>query len=197
MNKTQKIAVNGLLTGIMILLGLTPIGYLKIGVIDITFMCLPVIIGTILMGLGSGIFLGFMFGATSLYQALVMPSALVAVLLDWPVPLVFNIFIPRLIIPIVTHFVYQGISKGGTKRDALSIAVASVAGSLTNTVLFLGMMVILFTQPLAGVFAVPESGVIGAVAGLAAMNGLPEAAAAGIICTPIIKALKKVWRKKK
>ena len=57
--KTRRIVITALLVAICLLLGLTPIGYISIGVIEITLLCIPVIIGTITEGLGVGLILGF------------------------------------------------------------------------------------------------------------------------------------------
>ena len=66
--KTRTLAIAGILTAITFLLGLTPIGYIPLPTMKITILCIPVLIGVLLEGLGVGIWLGFVFGLTSLIQ---------------------------------------------------------------------------------------------------------------------------------
>lgn len=69
-------------------------------------------------------------------------------------------------------------------NESLSIAISAVVGSLTNTVLYLGLMILLFiTSPAI---------VISALALVGVTNGIPEAIFAGIICTAVVKAVHKI-----
>ena len=70
-----------LLTALIVLLGLTPIGLIPLGFINVTILCVPVIIGTLYMDWKKGLALGFAFGAVSFYSALVKPSGLVSTLM--------------------------------------------------------------------------------------------------------------------
>ena len=194
LSRTKLIVANGLLVAIMLILGFTPIGYIKIGVVEITLMCLPVMIGTLILGLKSGIFLSAIFIGTSIYQAFITPSVLALALNPWPVPLILCITLPRLVIPLTTYFTYQGLSKKWPGRQMIALVIASVVGSLTNTVLFLGAIGLAFTDALAGVFAVAPSGVFAALASVALVNGVPEAIVAGPVCGPVAKAVKQVWK---
>lgn len=57
-----------ILIAIMLVFAFTPIGYLKVGFIEITFMVLPVAIGAIICGPTGGAVLGGIFGITSFIQ---------------------------------------------------------------------------------------------------------------------------------
>ncbi|MDY3274271.1 MAG: ECF transporter S component, partial [Agathobacter sp.] len=57
-----------LLTAIVILMAYTPLGYLKVGAVSITFIVVPVAVGAVLLGVKAGAFLGLVFGLTSLAQ---------------------------------------------------------------------------------------------------------------------------------
>ena len=59
----------GLLTGILLVMAFTPLGYFHTLGVDISLMMIPVAIGAMLMGPKAGAWLGFIFGATSFYQA--------------------------------------------------------------------------------------------------------------------------------
>lgn len=57
-----------ILVAIMLIFAYTPLGYLKAGPIEITFMVLPVAIGAIILGPAVGAILGGIFGVTSFIQ---------------------------------------------------------------------------------------------------------------------------------
>ena len=73
------------------------------------------------------------------------------------------------------------------KHKNVAVGVAAVAGSLTNTVLYLGLMLLFYV--LCGIDAAPVLGLIG---GTALIAGSCEAIAAAILCTPILAALRRV-----
>ncbi|MGI6175569.1 MAG: ECF transporter S component [Christensenellales bacterium] len=189
--KIRMIAMNGMLIAITILMGFTPIGYIPIGPLMITLMCLPVIIGTILLGLKSGALLSIVFGMTSLAQALMGAAPLAAPLMAYSMPYFLIVtFFPRLVIPFVTYGVYKLISARGMLRDITGMLCAAIAGSLTNTILYLGMLALLFAVPAAEFLQISPADIWPWVGGVAVSNGLLEAAAAAIICTPIILSVK-------
>ncbi len=203
-NKTRKLTVTALMAALTLILGLTPVGYIPIPPVVMTLMCIPVIIGTITEGLGSGIVLGFIFGVTSLLKALgvsLVPDLFGTWLMSgYPFVAILIIFVPRLLIPVVTYIVYRLLSRGQETgvRHKVSVGVAAFAGSIANTVLFLGFLYILMmphADALAGALGVTKPALFGTVAGIGAINGLPEAAVAVLLCVPIIYAVKKVKKK--
>ena len=66
--RIRKTVLLAVLIAIMLLFSFTPIGYLKVGAIEITFMCIPVAVGAILLGPACGALLGAVFGVTSFVQ---------------------------------------------------------------------------------------------------------------------------------
>ena len=73
-NKTRKLTQMALLTAIILLMAFTPLGYLRTGVVEITFIMIPVVVGAILMGPGAGAILGGVFGLTSFIQCFGMSA---------------------------------------------------------------------------------------------------------------------------
>ena len=67
-NNLRRFVTTALLVAVCLLLGLTPIGYIPIPPIEITLLCIPVIVGVMTQGLGAGLVLGFFFGLTSFLQ---------------------------------------------------------------------------------------------------------------------------------
>ena len=68
--KLQDLTLTAVLAGIVILMSFTPLGYLKVGFVSITFLTIPVAIGAMVVGPSAGLFLGTLFGVTSLIQAI-------------------------------------------------------------------------------------------------------------------------------
>lgn len=61
MKAIHRFTWTALLAALIILLGVTPIGLIPLGFINVTILCLPVIIGTLLLGLRTGLVLGLVF----------------------------------------------------------------------------------------------------------------------------------------
>ena len=185
--KTSRLAVTGLFIALVLLLGLTPIGLIPLGFINVTTLCIPVIAGTLLLGLKSGMILGFAFGAVSTFKAFTATTTLVGMLLaKSPILVIVMSFVPRLLLPVVTQLVYGWISRG-RPQCGRAVPFAAVAGSLTNTVFYLGLMLLFFA--LCGIDAAPVLALIG---GTGLIAGGCEAAVAAITCTPVLAALWKV-----
>lgn len=187
---TRDLVLYALFVGLIFLLGLTPLGLIPLGFINVTVLCIPTVVGTMLLGRRAGLIFGFFFGLASLFSVLglsmVPPSALAGRLLGANVLYaVLMCFIPRLVVPIVTSAVYTSLNR--RKKSGLHVAPAAIAGSLTNTVLYLGLMLLFYA--LTGLDNAKLLAVIGG-AGLIA-GGL-EASAAAIIGTPVMLALEKL-----
>lgn len=189
---TRELALSALFIALIFLLGLTPIGLIPLGFINVTILCVPTIIGTVVLGRKLGLILGFFFGLASLLSAmglsLVPQSALAAMLLAAnPFLLVLMCFIPRLLVPIVTDLVYRGLCR--KKESRLATAPAAVAGSLTNTVFYLGLMLLFFS--ITGLDSAPVLAIIG---GTGLIAGSLEALAAAVIATPVVLAIRKLQK---
>lgn len=177
-NRTRTLTLTAILVAITLLFGFTPIGYIQtpFGIV-ITLMCLPVIIGTLTLGWKAGVALAALFAVTSI--AKIPTDVFGPTLLAYnPVMLMVNIIVPRLLIPFVVAFVYKAMH---AKKEIVNIGVAAVAGSLTNTVLYLGFLYIFFSSVIAG----------GIILSVALLNGIIEAVVAALLCPPIVRALKK------
>lgn len=187
MNRKQlnNFVLLALFTALIILLGFTPLGMIPLGFINVTILCVPVVIGTIYMGLKNGMILGLTFGMVSFINALIKPSALVSTLMGASPILGFVMaLLPRLTVPLATWGAYALIRRW---KPGVATAVAAVCGSLTNTVLYLGLMLLFYI--LCGI---DTAGVLGLIGGTALIAGTAEAATAAVLCTPILGALHRV-----
>ncbi len=194
MNSKQirHLSLVALFVALIFLLGFTPIGLIPLGFINLTILCIPVVIGAMYFGLKTGLLLGFFFGLVSLMRALGIsgaPSSLVGTLLGKNVLLVVVLcLLPRMLVPLTTSLTYRALHKA---NHTVRTAAAAIVGSLTNTVFYLGLM-LLFYQ-MAGLDAAPVTAII---TGTGLLGGGCEAVAAAILAVPILAALNKVSHRK-
>ncbi len=186
--KTRRLVQLAILVAIMLILAFTPLGYLKVGAIEITFMTIPVVIGAILLGPSAGAFLGGVFGLTSFIQCFGM-SPFGAVLLGInPIFTFLVCMVPRILMGYLAALIFQVIARHD-KTKILSFAVASLSGALLNTILFVGMLMLFFGS---SEYMMTMRGGLGLLAFLVAfvgINGLVEAIVAFVLGTAISKAL--------
>lgn len=107
----RKMAIIGVLGAISAVLGMTPLGFIPVGPTRATIMHIPVIIGAIMEGPVVGAFVGLIFGIFSIFQAITNPTPVSVVFLN---PLVS--VLPRILIGLVTHYVYTSLKKLGNKK---------------------------------------------------------------------------------
>ena len=131
------------LVALLIIMQFTPLGFLKLGAIEITFMTIPVIIGAIVLGPTAGAILGFVFGMTSFMQCFGM-SAFGTLLLSMNPFYTFIVcVVSRTLMGFLTGLIFKGLTKID-KTKIVSYTVSSLSGALLNTVLFTGLILLLF-----------------------------------------------------
>lgn len=179
------------LIALLLIFGFTSIGYIKIGVIEITLNVIPVAIGAIVLGPSAGAVCGLVFGLTSFWQCFGM-SAFGTMLFGVNPFLTFILcVIPRVLEGWLSGLVFKGLSKKFS-NNSVPCAVASVCCPLLNTLLFVGSFILLFGQ--TDVFASlygqsAATNIVGFFAWFVGLNGLVEAIAGFVISSAVSKAL--------
>jgi len=194
-----------LLTALICLMAFVPnLGYINLVVIKATTIHIPVVIGAIFLGPKYGAFLGFIFGVTSFINNTYNPSLLsfafspvVAYEADGAAGIVkslFIAFVPRMLIGVVSFFVCAAICRRfrGKGGRAAGLAAAGVAGALTNTILVMGSIYLLYRDVFASAKGIASSAVLPAVLAIVGTNGVPEAIASGALVCIIGLALSRV-----
>jgi uncharacterized membrane protein len=172
-DRTRKLVITGVMGAITILLGVTHWGFIPwFGGISLTIMHVPVIIAAILEGPIVGLGVGLIFGIFSMIQAAVAPTSPADVWFTNPLLAV----LPRLFIGPVAYFVWKILEK----IPVVGLIVAGVAGSLTNTVLVLGVI------GLMGLLPWPVLG------GIIISNGLLEAGVSAFIVVIVVAAWRRI-----
>ena len=119
---TAELVLTALFTAIIVIMVLTPLGYIPLGIINATIIQIPVILGALFCGPKKGAFLGFVFGLTSFLKNTIAPATASAFVFS-PVIAYTNIgvsgifkstficFVPRILVGVVPYFVFIGIRK--------------------------------------------------------------------------------------
>ena len=188
-SKTYRITLTAVFIALILILGLTPIGMIPLGFINISILAIPVVVGTLLLGLKTGLLLGFCFGSISALSAFGIygtPSALAGALVSANPPLALIMcYLPRLLVPVVAWFVHRLLAK-----KQICVAAAAVAGSLTNTIFYLGLMLLFYV-----IEGIDSTKVLTLIGGTGLIAGGLEAAANMIVSVPVVAALTKIMKK--
>ncbi|MDR2793660.1 MAG: ECF transporter S component [Treponema sp.] len=140
----KKIAVIGVLSAVVIVLGMTGLGFIIFpSGAAITILQTPVIMGAILEGPFAGFFIGLLFGIFSIVQSALMAATPIDMaFVTYP----FIAIIPRILIGPAAWLFYALITGQLLKKKATAlnpvlestaIVIAAIIGSLVNTVLVL------------------------------------------------------------
>lgn len=188
----RNLTLTAVLIALVLLLGLTPIGLIPLGFINVTILCVPVIVGTLFLGIRAGLILGACFGGVSALSAFGIygtPSTLASALVAAnPFLAAVMCFAPRLLVPIAAHMTFGACCR--KMNRTVSTSVAAVAGSLTNTVFYLGLMLLFYI-----ICGINSEKVLALIGGTGLIAGSAEAVVAALICTPVLSALWKMQKK--
>lgn len=134
-----------LLIAIIILMAFTPIGYLKVGPLEMTLIVVPVAIGAVVLGPTAGAILGAVFGITSFVQCFGM-SPFGAVLLSInPIYTFIVCVVTRILMGWITGLIYAALRKRKKIRK-VSVAISNLCCPLLNTLFFMGALILFFYQ---------------------------------------------------
>lgn len=202
MEKTKKLTKLALFTAIIMMLGLTPLGFFHLPIASLTTVHIPVIVGGLLFSATNSIYLGAIFGLTSFIRCFTTPDATAMIMLGTNTGgfkiynlflIVAILFLPRILTGLFANLSNRFLSKF-IKKDTIVIAISSFIGSMTNTIFFLGgLYVLAFDQAAAGfgMEGATPSAFLMMLLGIVAFNGVLEATFAVIVCTPVASVLKR------
>lgn len=143
--KTTKLVLLGLLTAILFVMSYTPLGYLKIFGIEITFNVIPVAIAAIALGTTGGMAVGAVFGLTSFLQCIQGTSAFGATLLGInPIFTAIVCLVPRILAGLVAGALHKPMAKKLGKK--IPCFITGFLSAFLNTLFFMTALIILFGQ---------------------------------------------------
>ena len=142
---TSQLTILGLMAGILFLMAYTPLGYLNIGPLAISFNVIPVAISAVVLGPVGGAVAGAIFGLTSFLQCIGVggSSAMGVVLFGInPVFAFIQRFIPRLLDGICLGYIFKGMRK--VSNTYVACAVTGFFSAFLNTLFFMTALVVMF-----------------------------------------------------
>ena len=193
---TRYLATLAMFCGVLLVLGISGIGFIPLPVIKATTMHIPVILGAILLGPSAGGVLGALFGLCSVWANTTAPGLL---------SFAFSPFMTTEGLPGVATSLWIavgcricfGIAAGWLwklfrkmlKQDYLALPVTAALSSVLHTLLVMGSIYVLLAQQYAEAKNVAITAVFGLVMGTVTSSGIPEAIIAAVVVTVVGKAL--------
>ena len=196
---TRYMATLAMLCGVLLVMGMTGIGFIPLPVIKATTMHIPVILGAILLGPAAGAVLGAVFGLCSIWANTVTPGLLSFAFSPFMTTEGFlgilkSLWIAlgcRIFLGVIAGWLWKLLRKVFHK-DYLALPITAAIATLCHTVLVMGSIYFLLAQQYAAAKNVAFSAVFGLIIGTVTASGIPEAIAAAILVTVIGKALIRV-----
>jgi len=178
----RKIALTGAFSALVVVLSVTPLGFISIGAASVTILQIPVILAVLLGGLPSGAFVGAVFGIMSLINASLRPSGP----LD---PMFLNplcSIAPRILFAVCAWGLWRLLKLIPKLPKTISAGVTAFVSTLIHTVLVMGSLFIVFKAELS---EVAQTTTFGGILALVFTNALFEAIASTVVCVLVFAGL--------
>lgn len=193
---TRYMATLAMFCGVLLVMGMTGIGFIPLPVIKATTMHIPVILGAVLLGPSAGAVLGGVFGLCSIWVNTTTPNllsfAFSPFMTQEGLPGVLkSLWIAlgcRILLGVIAGWLWKLLKKV-IKQDYVALAVTAAVSTLCHTILVMGSIYVLLAQQYAEAKNVAITAVFGLVMGTVTASGIPEAVAATILVAVIGKAL--------
>ncbi len=213
-DKTRDFVLTSLFIAIICLLAFVPyLGYIPLGPINATTIHIPVIIGALYLGPKKGALLGGVFGLTSLLNntfkggltAFVFSPVYSVNLEGNPVLSALKslliCFVPRILIGVAAYYMCVLVYKLLKGRLLAGVYIAAgLAGSLTNTLLVMHGIFLLFGDAYASANELNADVLYYTILGIIGTNGIPEAIVASLLTAaacPVLHRMKPLYFEQK
>lgn len=147
-SKVLRMTILAVLIALELLMAFTPLGYLKIGALSISFLCIPIAIGAIVLGPVAGLTLGTIFGITSFAQCFGMDPFGTAMFAINPFFAFVICVVSRMLMGWLTGLIASSLAKVLKDKKAgkfyLNDIIAIILCPVMNTAFFLGFLAIFF-----------------------------------------------------
>ena len=198
-NKTRYLTILAMFCSILVVMGVTGIGFIPLPLIKATTMHIPVILGAVLLGPAAGGILGGVFGLCSMWTNTVTPSVLSFAFSPFMTSegllgVCKSIWIAvgcRVLFGIAAGFLWNWLKKAFSQQFT-TLAVSAAVSSMLHTVLVMGSIYVLLAQQYAAAKNVAMNAVFGLIMGTVTVSGIPEAILASVLVAVIGKTLLKI-----
>lgn len=197
--KTIEMVQTAVFIAIILLMAFTPLGFLRAGMLSISLITIPVVVGAMIVGPGCGALLGTVFGFASFYQCFGM-DPFGATLLSINPFLTFLVCVPtRALMGYLSGVIFKALMKVD-KTKTVSYFVGGFSGAFLNTLFFMSMLMICFynTEYIQGINeSMGNLNIFAFVVAFCGVNGLLEMPMSCIVGGGVAKALSKAFRNDK
>lgn len=188
----RNFVVLALLIAILLLMSMTPLGYLNIGPLAITLNVVPLAVAAVALGPAGGLICGCVFGLTSFLQCLgVGGGSAMGVMLFSINPFLAFVqrFVPRALDGLLLGWIYRGLSKKA--KPYVACAITGFLSAFLNTLFFMTALLVLFggTEYVQGLVA--GRNLLVFVCAFVGVNAVAEMAAATVLTGAVGAALGK------
>ena len=184
---TRYMATLAMFCGVLLVMGVTGIGFIPLPVIKATTMHIPVILGAVLLGPGACAVLWANTTSPGLlafaFSPFMTTEGLPGVLKSLWIALGC-----RILFGAIAGWLWK-LFKKLTKQDFAALPLTAAVSTLCHTILVMGSIYVLLAQQYAQAKNVAITAVFGLVMGTVTASGIPEAIIAAILVTVIGKAL--------
>ena len=197
--KTHYMVLLAMFSSILVVMGMTGIGFIPLPLIKATTMHIPVILGAVILGPAAGGILGGVFGLCSMWVNTVTPSILAFAFSPFMTSEGFPGVVKSIWIALgcrVAFGIFAGwlwrFMKKLVKTEYAALPITAAISTVVHTLLVMGSIYLLLAQQYAAAKNVAMSAVFGLIMGTVTASGIPEAIAAAILVTVLGKALLKI-----
>lgn len=187
--KILSLTENAMLAAIVVLMAFTPVGYLQIGLVKMTFIMIPVAVGAITLGEKSGAFLGLVFGITSFVQCFGLDIFGTTLMSINPIYTFIMCLVPRVLMGYLCGLVYKALAK---LKKGVAVVVASLSAPIFNTVFFMTLLMLFFgnSDYIMSMRASTEN-LWAFLVAFVGLNGIMEIVTTVLIAPPVALAVEK------
>ncbi len=190
--KNLELAQLALLSAIIIVMTFVPyVGYISYGMLSITLIHIPVIIGACVLGAKGGSILGAVWGISCIIKAVFAPpSPLEGIIFKNPL----IALIPRVIAGAMAGIVFSLIANKTEKKNIGSI-ISSLVACICNTVFVMGGIYLLYGAKYGeelGIASVNFGGLTKYILAAFGINAVLEIIVGVAVSVPISAALRKI-----
>ena len=193
---TRYMATLAMLCGVLLVMGMTGIGFIPLPVIKATTMHIPVILGAVLLGPKAGAILGGLFGVCSIWVNTTTPGLLSFAFSPFMTTeglpgVLKSLWIAlgcRILFGLIAGWLWI-LMRRIVKQEYIALPVTAAVSAVCHTLLVMGSVYLLLAQQYAAAKNVAVTAVFGLIMGTVTASGIPEAIIAAVLVTVIGKAL--------
>lgn len=199
--KIRQMAQLAILIAIVLVMAFTPLGYLRIGTLSITFLTIPVAIGAVVLGPGAGALLGLVFGLTSFMQCFGMDPFGTALMTINPFFTFVMCVVTRTLMGWLAGLIYRCVCKiikadGHLSRSISGAVVACASCPILNTAFFMTCLYLFFSKSETFLAAYGAQTFFAFIFSAVTINFVLELIATLIIGTAVCTAVQHVVKRK-